>query len=179
MKLYEEKLKRKVKYEGHLVDVYEDEVLIHDKNTHAIREVVNHSGGVCVAAKTVNNKYLMVQQYRYAQEAVGLEFIAGKKEPNEDPFLSIQRELLEEGGVIAHTWRDLGQSFPSPAYLNEKIHLYTAEDLELKAQNLDDEEVMILKEYALEEIISMIEQGEIQDLKTIALAYRLAYEYKI
>ena len=121
----------------------------------------------------------MVQQYRYAQEAVGLEFIAGKKEPNEDPFLSIQRELLEEGGVIAHTWRDLGQSFPSPAYLNEKIHLYTAEDLELKAQNLDDEEVMILKEYALEEIISMIEQGEIQDLKTIALAYRLAYEYKI
>lgn len=179
MKQYEEKLKREVKYQGTLVDVYRDEVLIHKNNVKAIREVVNHIGGVCVAAKTKDDKYLMVRQYRYGQQAVGLEFIAGKKEPNEDPFISIQRELLEEGGVIAKNWKDLGPSFPSPAYLNEAIHLYYADDLEYHTQQLDPEENIILEEHSLDDIIKMIETNEIQDLKTIAIAYRLAYESKI
>ncbi len=176
MKLYEEKLKREIKYEGQLVDVYLDDVLIHETQTQSKREVVNHIGGVCVAAMTHENKFLMVRQYRYAQQEVGLEFIAGKKEPQEDPDISIKRELLEEGGAIAKTWMNLGTSFPSPAYLNEEIQLYFAQDLEFVGQNLDDDEVIILEQLTLDEIIHQIETHQIKDLKTIALAYRLQHE---
>lgn len=176
MKLFEEKLHRQIKFEGQLVDVYQDEILIHETGQKATREVVNHIGGVCVAARTHDNKFLMVRQYRYAQEAVGLEFIAGKKEPNEDPFVSIQRELLEEGGAIAKNWQPLGETFPSPAYLNEMINLYYADDLEFVGQQLEEQEIIQLEQLTLDEIINKIEQNEIQDLKTIALAYRLQHE---
>lgn len=176
MKLFEEKLKREIKYEGQLVDVYLDDVLIHETQQQAKREVVNHIGGVCVAAMTNENKFLMVRQYRYAQQEVGLEFIAGKKEPNEHPDISIQRELLEEGGATAKTWVDLGSSFPSPAYLNEEIHLYFAQNLEFVGQSLDEGEVIQLEQLTLDEIIQQIETNQIKDLKTIALAYRLQHE---
>lgn len=173
MKLFEEQLKRTKEYSGRLIDVYTDEILIHQNNATALREVVDHPGGVCVAARTHENKYLMVRQYRYAQQAVGLEFIAGKKEPSEDPFIGIQRELLEEGGAVAQTWYELGETFPSPAYLNEKIHLYLATDLEMNQQQLEENEFVVLEEYTIDEIINRIQSNEIQDLKTIALAYML------
>lgn len=176
MKLFEEKLKSEKVFEGKIFDVSIDQIKIHQNNEETIREVVHHSGGVCVAAQTKNNTFLMVKQYRYAQEEVGLEFIAGKLEHGEDPNEAIKRELHEEGGVIASTWIKLGETFPSPAYLKEKIHLYYASDLTEVGQDLDENEFVEVTENSLDELIKMIEANEVKDLKTIALAYRLQVE---
>lgn len=173
MKYFEETKQRKCIYQGVVFDVYEDEVLLHQNNQLTTRELIDHPGGVCVAAQRSDGKFILVSQYRYAQQAIGLEFIAGKKEKDEDPFKAIQRELQEEGGVMAQTWHELGEAFPSPAYLNEKIHLYYAKDLTTVGQHLDEEEFIQLYYLSLDEIIQMIEQNEIKDMKTILLAYKL------
>lgn len=176
MNNFEETKNRKTIYQGKIIEVYEDDVLLHQNQQEVKRELVKHSGGVCVAAKTKDNKYLMVNQFRYAQQQPSLEFIAGKKEKDEDPFECIKRELLEEGGVTAKNWQYLGETFPSPAYLSEVIHLYTASDLEFVGQQLDENEFIELIELSLDEIISKVESNEIKDLKTIALAYKLYFD---
>ena len=50
------------------------------------RDVVHHSGGVCVVPLTERQTVLMVQQYRYPFHEVTLEIPAGKREPGEDPL---------------------------------------------------------------------------------------------
>ena len=49
------------------------------------RDVVHHSGGVCVVPLTEKGTVLMVKQFRYPMQQVTLEVPAGKLEKGEDP----------------------------------------------------------------------------------------------
>ena len=76
-----------------------DKVTLPD-GTETIREVVEHPGGVAIAALTDQNELLLVDQFRYAQQRIMREVPAGKREPGEDPLVTAQRELQEETGYI-------------------------------------------------------------------------------
>jgi ADP-ribose pyrophosphatase len=52
-----------------------------------------------------------VRQYRFAVQGRLLEFPAGTIEVNEDPFETIKREIEEETGYRAQTWKKLGEFF--------------------------------------------------------------------
>ena len=64
MEFTEKRIERKDIFEGHVFRVYLDKVEIADGSIRP-REVVEHNGGVCVAALTDNNEVLMVRQFRY------------------------------------------------------------------------------------------------------------------
>lgn len=174
MNLLEKTLAQQIQYKGFLVNVRLDKVAVNQGQVETIREVVEHPGGVCIAALTERNTFLMVEQYRYAQQENTLEFVAGKREKNEEAHITALRELQEEAGYIAKDVTYLGEVYPSPAYLSEKIQLFFAKDLvHLGEQSLDAYEYLNLIEMDLETIIEQIESNMIKDLKTIALAYRL------
>ena len=80
------------------------------------RDVVHHSGGVCVVPLTERQTVLMVQQYRYPFHEVTLEIPAGKREPGEDPLECGLRELREEVGRTCKKYTELGYLYPTPAY---------------------------------------------------------------
>ena len=63
------------------------------------REVVNHPGGVCVAALDEDNNLSFVKQFRYPYKEVVLELPAGKLEKGSTP--------LENGSVSFLKKRDL------------------------------------------------------------------------
>ena len=92
------------------------------------RDVVHHSGGVCVVPLTERQTVLMVQQYRYPFHEVTLEIPAGKREPGEDPLECGLRELREEVGRTCKKYTELGYLYPTPAYDTEVIHMYLAEE---------------------------------------------------
>ena len=61
--LMETQLESTVVYDGRIIRVEKDTVLLED-GTQAIREVVRHPGGVCVLALTENEEVFFVRQYR-------------------------------------------------------------------------------------------------------------------
>lgn len=138
----------------------------------AIREVVKHPGGVVVVAQKDENTILMVKQYRYPIKQVSLELPAGRLEKGEDPDLAIKRELEEETGYIAKTWKSLGYIYTTPGICDEKLYLYYATDLEFKKQNPDEGEIIEFYEYKIDEVLAMIKSGEINDAKTICALTR-------
>jgi ADP-ribose pyrophosphatase len=94
------------------------------------REVVGHPGAVAVVAYD-GERLWMVSQPR---EAVGdprmLEVPAGKlDDDSEDVLATAKRELAEEIGKGAHTWRHLTTFYSSPGFSDEEIHVYLATDL--------------------------------------------------
>lgn len=138
----------------------------------AIREVMHHPGGVVVVAQKDEETILMVKQYRYPIKQVSLELPAGRLEPGEDPDLAIKRELEEETGYVAKTWKSLGYIYTTPGICDEKLYLYYATDLEFKKQNPDDGEIIEFYEYKISDVFNLIKTGEINDAKTICALTR-------
>ena len=170
MKRKENKLNSKKMYQGIVVDIRHDEVLV--KNKKHLREVIEHPGGVCVLAFNNSNEVLVVEQFRAGAEDFLIELPAGKKEAGEDPLLTAKRELLEETGYQAKKWLEYGTFYPSPAILNEVIHLYVAQDLKYEKQALEDDEYLDCFFLSLEKLKEMILNHQIKDGKTIALVLK-------
>lgn len=158
-------------YQGKVIHVVKDTVTL-DDNSETLREIVYHNGGVCIALKH-NGKYFLVKQYRYAQEKEMLELPAGKIEKGEKPDEAILRESIEETGYSAKNIVKLGYVVPTCGYSSERIYLYYGEADEYKGQDLDIDERLNAFEYSLKEIKEMINNGTVDDAKTIALIYKI------
>lgn len=172
MKNFEEKtLSKKKGFDGKFIQasVYDVELANGQK---AIREVMHHPGGVVVVAQKDENTILMVKQYRYPIKQVSLELPAGRLEHNDNPDIRIKKELEEETGHIAKTWKSLGYIYTTPGICDEKLYLYYATDLEFTKQKPDDGEIIEFYEYKIDEVFSLIKSGEINDAKTICALTR-------
>lgn len=169
---FEEKtLKEECVYDGKFIKVIRDDVELSDGHK-TFREVVKHPGGVVVVAQKDAKTILMVKQYRYPIKQVSLELPAGRLELGENPDDAIKRELEEETGYIAKTWKSLGFIYTTPGICDEKLYLYHATDLEFIKQKPDDGEIIECFEYNLDEVFDMIKNGEINDSKTICAIFR-------
>lgn len=77
MNLNEQPLSADYKYRGRIINLRVDTALL-PNGSSATREVVEHPGGVCVAALTEDGCLLFVRQFRYPYQKVLLELPAGK-----------------------------------------------------------------------------------------------------
>lgn len=164
--MHEERLGSQIKYQGRILDLRLDSVLL-PNGREAFREVVVHPGAVAIAALNDQREILLIKQYRYAVDEIILEVPAGKLEKNEDPLGCAQRELAEETGFAAKNWRLLSTFFTTPGFCDEIMHLYLAEDLYSDPQKADDDEFIELSWTPLNKAVALIRTGEIKDLKTI------------
>lgn len=167
MELMEKRVSGETVFDGKIIRVRRDEVLLSD-GSGAFREVVDHSGGVCVLALDGDGQALLVSQFRYPHERVLRELPAGKLERGEDPGEAAKRELREETGAFAKTWESLGQLYPTPAYCGEVIWMYLARDLAFGETDLDEGEFLNLERIPFDTLVEQALAGEIRDAKTVA-----------
>lgn len=173
MELFEKTLGTKEIFKGRVFTVHVDDIELPD-GSKSFREVVEHSGGVCVAAITDEDELFFVRQYRYPYGRVLLELPAGKLEKGEDPLEAGKRELQEECGVTADEIISMGTVYPTVAYCSEVIHLYAAKNLKKTQQNLDEGEFLSVEKIKISEAADMVMKGEISDSKTVALVLKVA-----
>lgn len=167
MKLYEETLHSERIYEGNIINLRKDTVLL-ENGQQTIREVVEHHGAVCIVAVDKHDMVYMVKQFRYPFKQVMLEVPAGKIDVGETPLQAAHRELEEEIGMKAKEMIPIGEFYPSVAFLTEIIYMYIAKGLTPSEQRLDDDEFLRIEKMSLGQVCDMILQNEIKDGKTIA-----------
>ena len=172
MNLEEKTIGTQEVFNGRIIRVRVDKVELADGQISS-REIVEHNGGVAVAALNEEGKLLMVKQYRKPFECVTLEIPAGKLEKGEDPEKCGRRELHEETGYVAKDMVKLGELYPTPGYCAEKITVYFTKDMEKSSQMLDDDEFLDVCSYTIDDLYKMVENGEIRDAKTAYAILRL------
>jgi len=171
MNFEEKTLNSKTVYNGKVMTIIKDDIETADGHK-SFREVVLHSGGVVILAMKDDQTILLVKQYRYPLKKTNLEFPAGKLEIGENPDDASKRELEEETGYRAKSWKSLGFINTTPGICTEKLYLYLAKDLEFAGEHPDVGEVIKCFEYKLSDVFEMIKNGEINDAKTICAMFR-------
>jgi ADP-ribose pyrophosphatase len=139
------------------------------------RDIAGHPGGVCVIAIDARDRALLVRQWRHATGGALLEIPAGTLDRRDDGSVedhagAAARELEEETGSIAGTWRYVGAFYTAPGFTNELMHLYLATDLRAADEGglgPDEDERLELRPIPFDEAVTMAERGEIRDAKSL------------
>lgn len=172
-KFAEKKLSREEIFEGVLVHLVKDRVML-PNGEESTREVVLHNGAVCVVAINEKDEIIMERQFEYPFDEVVWEIPAGKLEKGESsPLEAAKRELKEETGYTSESYVYLGEYYPSPAVMRERLHMYLATGLVAGERNLDPDEFLDVVAVPFERVVKMILDGEIPDGKTQAAVLKV------
>lgn len=171
-RLLETTIDRQVIYTGRYLTFHVDTIQDARGLRHS-RELVDHPGAVAVLALD-GGELLMVRQYRTPVGRVLMEVPAGTLDRAadgslEDPALAAPRELGEETGYTAASWRRLGSFYTAPGFASEQMHLFLATDLSPIPgyQGPETDERIDLRRLPWEDAVRATESGEVEDAKSI------------
>ena len=158
-----ERLEGKEVWQGKIATVRIDQFR-HDDGEVVKREVVEHPGAAVVLPFDGERIWLV----RQPREAVGeqglLELPAGKLDTEGESNLDLaKRELREEIGKSAASWRPLARFYASPGFTTEEIHAFLATDLSddpAEAQEAERIEAVSEPIWRLDEVIRACRDGK-------------------
>jgi ADP-ribose pyrophosphatase len=164
--LRETLVSRRTVFDGRLLRGYQDEVALPDGRP-ASREIVHHRGAVAVVAIAPDGRIVLVRQWRHAMERALWEIPAGTRDEGEEPDVTVRRELAEETGYSAASWRSLGAACVSPGYSRELLWFYLASDLTPGEASTDPDEKLDVRLFTPGEVLQLVSAGA-TDMKTLA-----------
>ena len=182
VELGETTVESRVVHEGRTMTFRVDTIERPDGSRHR-REIVGHPGAVAIVALDEADCLLLVRQFRTAAGRLLLEIPAGTLDVDEatgtveEPDGAARRELEEETGFRARTWRALGSFWTAPGFATERMHLYLASDLVSADEDRlspDEDEALTLVRLPWLEALAAAEDGRIADAKSIVGILRLA-----
>ncbi len=134
------------------------------------REIVRHPGAVAVVAVDRDGSVILERQYRAALDSDLLEIPAGKRDVEDEPAQeAARRELIEETGVDAATWVELGSFYNSPGFTDEHTTVFLATELTEVGADLQgpEEQAMEIVRVPLRAVPELIASGELVDGKSV------------
>ena len=158
------------KFKGAVFNVRQDRVLMPNGNT-SLCDIVEHSGGVSILPVDHNENIWLIRQYRHPAGRLVLEIPAGKLEIGEAPELCAAREIREEIGMAAGEITHLGEVFLAPGYSSDYMYVYLARDLTPSPLPGDENEIIEIEKYPVDEVYRMADAGEIIDAKTLVALF--------
>lgn len=129
----------------------------------------------CIFAEMEDGRIVTYRQYRHGSRRVGLVFPGGHLSPGEAPLDAAKRELLEETGLEAADWTDLGAYVVNANQGGAWSHMFHATGCRRASDStpadpvpddLEDTEILYLSR---SELLAAIGRGEVHLLTQIAL----------
>lgn len=159
-------VRRRWIYRGPVFDVRRDYV-VEPGGVRAVRDVVVHTGSVVLLPRFDDGRVLLVRQYRHAVGRSLWELVAGRMDRGERPLAAARRELAEETGYRAQSFRRLLECFPTPGFLSERMVVFLVRGLRPGAPRPEEDERLLVRSFSPRRLEQMIRTGRIRDGKTI------------
>jgi len=168
-------LRSEVKYKNPWLRLRED-VVIRPDGSQGIYSVVEIRPSVGVVAIDETGRIALVTQWRYTHNKVSIEIPTGGSLSDDSSILvAAQRELLEEAGLAADSWRSLGRIDNSNGATTDVAHLYLATGLTAGPSHQDAEESVELSWHHYFDVVRMVMAGEITESVSVAGILKTEY----
>lgn len=172
---YEERVtSSKVLYSGKILRLEKEQVVTPEGHP-ADREIVRHAAAVALLMITDDEQMILEKQWRNPVNKVTIEIPAGKLDDRDhgDLLHAAQREMNEETRLQAQHIRKVVTALSSPGFTDEAITLYEARDLTPVTNQLpqDLDENIHLEKVSLEQALQLVQNGQIDDMKTVMAIY--------
>lgn len=162
-----------IRYENNWIEIHHQEVIT-PAGTDGIYGLVHFKNlAIGIIPLDSENNTWIVGQYRYPLKRYSWEIPEGGGKIGVDPIVSAQRELLEECGIIAHSWELLLEMDLSNSATDEHALLYVARDLQFTEAEPEETEQLQVKKIPFETLYQMVKSGEVQDAMTVAAVLKL------
>jgi ADP-ribose pyrophosphatase len=111
---------------------------------------------------TAGDEVLLVRQYKHGLRRVILEFPGGYLDTPEDPLTCAQRELREETGFEARSWKPLGAFALDANRSPNRGHFFLARDLipSVKPPHHPTEDLVVLA-VPIRQVPALLNSGEL------------------
>lgn len=117
---------------------------------------------------TPDGQVLFVAQYRHGTNQVSLETPGGLIEAGETPEEAAARELCEETGYTARSFRVLGTTDANPAFMTNRFTAVLAEDAVLTDQTAwDEHEELAPRLVPLAELPLLLQRGDVRNTYSV------------
>lgn len=128
-------------------------------------EIADTPDAVAIVAVDAEDRFVFVRQRRVAVGGELLELPAGLIDEGETPLESARRELREETGLNGGSWRELTSFWTSPGFVNERVTVFVAVDLEEGEPDPDEAEELEVERWSLAELEARLH--ELDDATTM------------
>lgn len=161
-------LRSRTAYQNAWLRVREDDVLRPDGNP-GIYGVVEIRPSIGVLAFNTQGEMALVGQWRYTLNRYTWEIVRGGSSEGETDMLAVaKRELQEETGFAASSWKSLGTVDVCNGVTTDVQHLYLARDLEFVGVDLDPVEEIVTEWLPFTRVLQMVNDGEITEVCSVA-----------
>ena len=109
----------------------------------------------------------LISQFRHLFNKKILEAVAGHIDTKETPLGAARRELKEETGITASSWREILEFETSASVIRSNVHIFLAKGIKIGKPNPEEGEEIELVKMSIEEAIKKIMNGEIKTASTI------------
>lgn len=131
--------------------------------------VIESSDWVHIIPFDHEGRLLVTKQYRHGNQDIQWEIPCGCVDGDEAPLAAAQRELLEETGCIAESYRELPAIFANPARQDNRIHAYLANGVTVQCeQKLDATEEIQFEFMEVQTVMEHIRRGRFQNALLVA-----------
>jgi 8-oxo-dGTP pyrophosphatase MutT (NUDIX family) len=157
--------KHELLHERRYVKFYRDLVKMGELEKDYSYMAVDDSVGI--VALNDKGEVALVGQWRYPIAEYHWEIPAGMAEAGETPLENAKRELMEEAGVSAEKWTELGSYQMDASKMRQQNFLFLAEGLTVGDNAPMEDEKLERLWLPLEEALALVENGEIRDGLTV------------
>jgi ADP-ribose pyrophosphatase len=165
-------IRRREIYEGRVFGVTVDRYADDGTGREFDIEIVHHNGGAGALAVDDDGSLILIRQWRYPLDRHSIEIPAGRIEPGHDPEATARRELEEETGLRASRVEPLAEVNSGPGFTTERLYIYLATGLVPTSQSLDEDERVEIIRMTMDEALAAVDDGRIDDAKTVIAILR-------
>lgn len=163
-------VERQEVYRDPWITLHKDDVIRPDGQPGTF-SVVHLKPGVCALAQQ-DDRFYLTEEFHYGVGRVTLEAVSGGIEEGEQPLETARREMIEELGIEAEEWIDMGSVDPFTTSIVSPTHLFLARRLRLGEQQLESTEKIRRIELSCDDAMKMLLDGRIAHAPTCLLILR-------